>query len=173
MLMSLHYLAMTVTFILYIFVLSSCLTTCCRPFPLWQLLLAHVVLLDMRKICKMGTGLKLLPQLDTDNFLRKHFIQIILSSLNKIIYSLKIKLRYLMSLVKQVKQRVTVQIFYRKDDEELKVGASLSKMIVPHPALQSFIAVEILYTAYSGWISSGLAKWSIDKISLMDTFGKR
>lgn len=62
---------------------------------------------------------------------------------------------------------------YRKDDEELKVGASLSKMIVPHPALQSFIAVEILYTAYSGWISSGLAKWSIDKISLLDAFGRR
>ncbi|KAG8278400.1 hypothetical protein J6590_021301 [Homalodisca vitripennis] len=59
-----------------------------------------------------------------------------------------------------------------KDDEELKVGASLSKIIVPHPALQSFTALEILYTAYSGWISSGLAKWSIDKISLMDTFGK-
>lgn len=61
----------------------------------------------------------------------------------------------------------------RKDDEELKVGASVSKIIVPHPALQGFTSVEVLYTAYSGWISSGLAKWSIDRISLMDTFGKR
>jgi len=59
-----------------------------------------------------------------------------------------------------------------KDDEELKVGASISKIIVPHPALQTFTAVEVLYTAYSGWISSGLAKWSIDNISLINTFGK-
>lgn len=59
-----------------------------------------------------------------------------------------------------------------KDDEELKVGSSLSKIIVPHPALQEFTKVQVLYTAYSGWISSGLASWSIDKITLIDTFGK-
>ena len=61
----------------------------------------------------------------------------------------------------------------RKDDEELKVGSSLSKIIVPHPALQEFTTVQVLYTAYSGWISSGLRSWSIDKITLTDTFGKR
>lgn len=59
-----------------------------------------------------------------------------------------------------------------KDDEELKVGSSLSKIIVPHPVLQEFSTVQVLYTAYSGWISSGLASWSIDKITLTDTFGK-
>lgn len=63
--------------------------------------------------------------------------------------------------------------FYRKDDEELRVGASVSKIIVPHPALQTFVSVEVLYTAYSGWLTSGLARWSVDKISLMDTFGKK
>lgn len=62
---------------------------------------------------------------------------------------------------------------YRKDDEELRVGASVSKIIVPHPALQTFVSVEVLYTAYSGWLTSGLARWSVDKISLMDTFGKK
>lgn len=66
-----------------------------------------------------------------------------------------------------------IQFSYRKDDEELKVGASLSKIIVPHPAIQEFTTVQILYTAYSGWISSGLAKWHIDRIVLTDAYSKR
>lgn len=61
----------------------------------------------------------------------------------------------------------------QKEDEELLVGSSLSKIIVPHPALQEFTHVGLLYTAYSGWISSGLAKWSIDNLSLMDSFGNK
>ncbi|CAH1395700.1 unnamed protein product [Nezara viridula] len=60
-----------------------------------------------------------------------------------------------------------------KDDEELVVGGSLSKIIVPHPALQEFNHIGLLYTAYSGWISSGLAKWSIDNVSLTDSFGNK
>lgn len=31
---------------------------------------------------------------------------------------------------------------------------------------------QITYTAYSGWISSGLVTWSVDKISVLDSFGK-
>ncbi|XP_073973303.1 pancreatic triacylglycerol lipase-like isoform X2 [Rhodnius prolixus] len=61
----------------------------------------------------------------------------------------------------------------QKDDEELLVGSSLAKIIVPHPALQDFTSIGVLYTAYSGWISSGLAKWSIDHISLVDSFGNK
>lgn len=53
------------------------------------------------------------------------------------------------------------------------MGASVGKIIVPHPALQTFVSVEVLYTAYSGWLTSGLARWSVDKISLMDAFGKK
>jgi hypothetical protein len=61
----------------------------------------------------------------------------------------------------------------RKDDEELKVGSSLARLAVPHPVLQEPKSVQIMYTAYSGWISSGLANWSIDKVTLTDSFGKR
>lgn len=51
------------------------------------------------------------------------------------------------------------------------MGATLSRIVVPHPGLEP-LAVEILYTAYSGWISSGLKKWNIDKIKLSDSYGK-
>lgn len=60
----------------------------------------------------------------------------------------------------------------KKDDEELGVGTTLSKIVVVHPALQELNAIEIIYTAYSGWISSGLKKWSIDKIKISDSFAK-
>jgi hypothetical protein len=53
------------------------------------------------------------------------------------------------------------------------VGSSLARIAVPHPVLQEPKNVQIMYTAYSGWISSGLASWSIDKVTLTDSFGKR
>ena len=59
----------------------------------------------------------------------------------------------------------------KKDDEELGVGDILTRIIVPHPALEP-LAIEIVYIAYSGWISSGLKKWNIDKIKLSDSYGK-
>jgi hypothetical protein len=30
-----------------------------------------------------------------------------------------------------------------------------------------------MYSAYSGWISSGLSTWNVDKVTLTDSFGKR
>ncbi|KAJ4450331.1 hypothetical protein ANN_01751 [Periplaneta americana] len=60
----------------------------------------------------------------------------------------------------------------QKDDEELKMGSSLARIAVPHPVLQEPKSVQIMYTAYSGWISSGLSSWSIDKVTLTDSFGK-
>ncbi|KAG8224914.1 hypothetical protein J437_LFUL006273 [Ladona fulva] len=63
-------------------------------------------------------------------------------------------------------------ILTHKDDEELKAGGSLSRIVVPHPVMEEPIKVEILYKAYSGWISSGLARWSIDKVTVLDSFGK-
>ncbi|XP_046477924.1 uncharacterized protein [Neodiprion pinetum] len=59
----------------------------------------------------------------------------------------------------------------RKDDEELLIGAILQKIVVPHPAVSDLEAIEVKYTAYSGWISSGLVSWSIDKVSIIDSFG--
>nr|XP_023021516.1 uncharacterized protein LOC111509893 [Leptinotarsa decemlineata] len=60
----------------------------------------------------------------------------------------------------------------RKDDEEMKLGQSISRILVPHPILSQLTKVEILYTAYSGWLSSGLTQWKMDKVTLMDSFGK-
>ncbi|OAD60287.1 Pancreatic lipase-related protein 1 [Eufriesea mexicana] len=59
-----------------------------------------------------------------------------------------------------------------RKDEELLVGSILQKIVVPHPAISSLEAIEIKYTAYSGWISSGLVSWSIDKVAIVDSFGK-
>ncbi|CAL7952330.1 unnamed protein product [Xylocopa violacea] len=59
-----------------------------------------------------------------------------------------------------------------RKDEELLVGKTLQKIVVPHPAISNFDAIEVKYTAYSGWISSGLVSWSIDKVSIVDSFGK-
>ncbi|KAK2581574.1 hypothetical protein KPH14_002083 [Odynerus spinipes] len=59
-----------------------------------------------------------------------------------------------------------------RKDEELLVGATLQKIVVPHPAVVKIESIEIKYTAYSGWISSGLVTWSIDKVALVDSFGK-
>ncbi|CAG9772850.1 unnamed protein product [Ceutorhynchus assimilis] len=60
----------------------------------------------------------------------------------------------------------------KKDDEEMKLGESISKIVVLHPVLSQPLKIEILYTAYSGWLSSGLTKWKMDKVLLMDSFGK-
>lgn len=61
---------------------------------------------------------------------------------------------------------------YRKDDEEMKLGQSISKIVVPHPILLEPTKIQIMYTAYSGWLSSGLTQWKIDKVTLSDSFGK-
>lgn len=45
-------------------------------------------------------------------------------------------------------------------------------MLVPHPALGIPIKVQLQYQAYSGWISSGLNQWTVDKVVLSDSFGK-
>ncbi|XP_025414335.1 uncharacterized protein LOC112686331 isoform X2 [Sipha flava] len=58
-----------------------------------------------------------------------------------------------------------------KDDATLSLGETMKKIIVPHPALQGFNRVQITYTAYKGWLSNGLSKWSIDKFILIDSYG--
>ncbi|XP_050533070.1 pancreatic triacylglycerol lipase-like [Daktulosphaira vitifoliae] len=58
-----------------------------------------------------------------------------------------------------------------KDDAKMTLGETLKRIIVPHPALQDFDRVQITYTAYKGWLSNGLEKWSIDKFILTDSYG--
>ncbi|RZC36887.1 Lipase and/or Abhydrolase 6 domain containing protein [Asbolus verrucosus] len=60
----------------------------------------------------------------------------------------------------------------RKEDEEMKLGESISRILVPHPVLSEPTGIQLLYTAYSGWLSSGLTQWRMDKITISDSFGK-
>lgn len=53
------------------------------------------------------------------------------------------------------------------------MGDSISRIIVPHPILLEPAKIQIVYTAYSGWLTSGLLQWKIDKVTLMDSFAKR
>ena len=61
----------------------------------------------------------------------------------------------------------------RKDDEELTVGKAISKIIVPHPVLEHFTSIALVYTAYSGWISSGLLQWGVSSVFLMDPLSNK
>ncbi|XP_022916020.2 uncharacterized protein [Onthophagus taurus] len=60
----------------------------------------------------------------------------------------------------------------KKEDEEMRLGESISKIIVPHPILLPPSHVQVLYTSYNGWLTSGLHQWKIDKISFSDSYGK-
>lgn len=60
----------------------------------------------------------------------------------------------------------------KKEDEEMKLGQSISKIVVVHPILQEPTKIQVIYSAYSGWLSSGLTQWKIDRITLKDSFGK-
>lgn len=61
----------------------------------------------------------------------------------------------------------------KKDDSELVVGAALGRMVVPHPALGVPLRAQLLYKAYSGWLSAGHQRWTVDKILISDSFGKK
>jgi hypothetical protein len=61
----------------------------------------------------------------------------------------------------------------RGPDFELTSGGKLVRLIVPDPTFSPPSKVLVVYTAYHGWIYSGLPKWPIDKLVLTDSFGKR
>lgn len=63
-------------------------------------------------------------------------------------------------------------VLTKKEDDEMKLGSSVSRIVVPHPILLEPSKIQILYNAYSGWLTSGLLQWRIDKITLSDSFGK-
>ncbi|EFX80967.1 hypothetical protein DAPPUDRAFT_50682 [Daphnia pulex] len=58
-------------------------------------------------------------------------------------------------------------------DYELTSGGKLVRLIVPHPTFSPPSKVHVVYTAYQGWIYSGLTKWPVDKLILTDSYGKR
>ena len=62
--------------------------------------------------------------------------------------------------------------FLRRDDEELFAGDFISKIIVPHPALNFPKNITITYQVYRGWLTRGLSSWSINKVILSDSFGE-
>ncbi|XP_053688797.1 uncharacterized protein LOC128738017 [Sabethes cyaneus] len=59
-----------------------------------------------------------------------------------------------------------------KDDSEIFAGEMISQILVPHPALGFPKNITLTYLAYKGWLTRGLASWSISKIILSDGFGK-
>ncbi|XP_065350620.1 uncharacterized protein LOC135946339 [Cloeon dipterum] len=59
-----------------------------------------------------------------------------------------------------------------KDDEVMETGDSLYRLVVAHPLMEELTSAQLVYTAYSGWISSGMSSWTVDKISVTDAFGK-
>ena len=62
--------------------------------------------------------------------------------------------------------------FRRRDDQELYTGDLISKIIVPHPALNFPKNITITYQVYRGWLTRGLSAWSVNKIILSDSFGE-
>jgi len=61
----------------------------------------------------------------------------------------------------------------RKDDQEIKAGSQLLRIMVPHPAITGIRRIQITYTAYEGWLSSGSVRWAINKVSLLNSFGEK
>lgn len=51
-------------------------------------------------------------------------------------------------------------------------GDYISKIIVPHPALNFPKKITITYQVYRGWLTRGLSAWSISKVILGDSFGE-
>lgn len=60
-----------------------------------------------------------------------------------------------------------------KDDTELFAGDIISRILVPHPALGFPHSITVTYKSYSGWLSKGLPQWTINKLVLTDSFGRK
>lgn len=60
-----------------------------------------------------------------------------------------------------------------KDDTEFFAGDVISRILVPHPALGFPHSVTLTYKSYSGWLSKGLPHWTVQKILLTDSWGKK
>jgi len=47
----------------------------------------------------------------------------------------------------------------------------LQKLVVAHPAVTDPVKVVLKYTAYKGWIYSGISRWSLDRLIITNSFG--
>ena len=56
--------------------------------------------------------------------------------------------------------------------ESMVAGASMQKLIVAHPAIVP-ASVTLKYTAYNGWVYSGISRWSLERFVIIDSYGKR
>ena len=52
-------------------------------------------------------------------------------------------------------------------------GSVLQRIVVAHPAITEPIKVQLKYTAYNGWLYSGISRWSMDRLILTNAYGKR
>lgn len=52
-------------------------------------------------------------------------------------------------------------------------GSILQRIVVAHPALTNPIKINLKYTAYQGWLYSGISRWSMDRIVITDARGVR
>ena len=54
----------------------------------------------------------------------------------------------------------------------MEAGSRTISIVVPHVALSNIVSLQVEYRAYRGWLSAGFNRWAIDKVSIMDSFGK-
>lgn len=66
----------------------------------------------------------------------------------------------------------TENLFRSRDDQELFAGDFISKIVVPHPALNFPKKITLTYQVYRGWLTRGLSSWGIGKVILSDSFGE-
>lgn len=51
-------------------------------------------------------------------------------------------------------------------------GSVLQRLVVAHPMLTTPVRVNLRYTAYQGWLYSGISRWSMDRIIVTNGNGK-
>lgn len=52
-------------------------------------------------------------------------------------------------------------------------GSVLQRVVVAHPMLTIPVKINLKYTAYQGWLYSGISRWSMDRIVVTDARGVR
>ncbi|RXG62155.1 hypothetical protein Avbf_10308, partial [Armadillidium vulgare] len=55
--------------------------------------------------------------------------------------------------------------------KKMHAGSRTVAIIVLHVAISNINNVQVRYTSYRGWISSGFNRWAIDKLSIMSSSG--
>ena len=63
--------------------------------------------------------------------------------------------------------------YHRSAKDNMVAGSVLQRIIVAHPAITEPVKVQLKYTAYNGWLYSGISRWSMDRLILTNAYGKR